>query len=57
VPEGDVLNPKSLARIDQCVIGVPALSKYFGDAFLFQTLGHEHCAGHLKSPSSPAEQS
>jgi hypothetical protein len=47
MPEGDVLDPKPVARIDQCVIGVTALSKDFGDSLLSETLGHEHCAGHL----------
>jgi hypothetical protein len=43
----DIIDAQPVARIDERVVGVPALPKYFCDAFVLQALRDEHCPSHL----------
>ena len=47
VPEGHVFDAQLVTRVDQRVVGVAALAKYLGHAFLLKAAGHEHRSGHI----------
>jgi hypothetical protein len=45
--EGNVLNSETVASVDQRVIRVTALTEDSSYTLLFETLRHEHRAGHI----------
>src|SRR4249919_3056881 len=53
VTERHVLNPETVTRIDQRIVGVAALAEYFRDAFLLQAFGDVHRSGHQSDTPEP----
>src|SRR5437899_5033474 len=44
--ERHVLDPETVTRVDQRIVGVAALAEHFRDAFLLQAFGDVHRSGH-----------